>query len=210
MGKIRSSLEIALERTESVTGSREEITAYEHRQRGKQAVGLALGGGDGEYDIAEATAGLGAGEAAEVHRGMRAALLPQIALPADEPGLERFAAIGKIINVMTGGSGGEEVASALEELGYAYLQERQQIIRSVRQQYEQVAQEKMAQVARQTGMEVRLDPSTLPEFQQDLQRHLSGHQGGYQQRVDAVKEQVARLLGDESGGGGAGTPQGAV
>ena len=196
MSKVKSSLEIALERTANIDGDQSAVDHHTYRQTGKRIVAHVLA--DRNYNIEDEIRDLHADALDAVRIGMRQAILPLITLPTSDLDLERYGAVAIVLNYLASKKRrGDAIAQQLEEIGYAYIHEKQSLIVSLRQNFESVARQKAAQVAQQTGMEVAFDPASLPEFQQELHRHLSQHTAHYQRKIDAVRSETIELLEQE-------------
>ena len=191
---IRSSLEIALERTKDVQADPETLKASGFATVGKKLVSQFLG--DPEFSLAKKVREHDGKERQWVSEGVFDALLSNLALPADEYGLKRnrramegFAAIlrdQRRLRIM-----GQQVEQFFTE----YFQERQQLKQNVDRQYAPRLQQKEEEIARRTGNRVRIDPATDPEYVQLLRQQMALLEDRYGTVLQQVKQELGSMFG---------------
>jgi hypothetical protein len=191
MGRIKSALEIALERTETVKGDRERISNYETRQRGKKLAGVFLEGGVSfEGEIKK----LNGEEREALRQGIFDVLLPQVSLPQSEEDLGRIEKAGKGLAALTGVQFSRLYAQFVQALRQ-YLEETEEFDQAIKQQYAPKLRQKEEELARRLGRELRLDPFQDPEFVAFYNQNMNSLKGKYQSLVEQVRAEAARVFG---------------
>ncbi|MFW5843718.1 MAG: DUF6657 family protein [Spirochaetota bacterium] len=192
MGEIKSALELALERTAGVQGDKKSVEEYEHKQKGKRLLSQLTE--NPKLDIKKELNQYKGEERKWVVDGFVEVALSNIALPTTEADLGRLdpirnglaTALGKKAEI-------EYLFDQAHQLLTQYLENRQQLIEHVRNQFAQRIRQKEEELARQYGSSVRLDPAQDPEFAGVLQQNMRQLQGQYQQVLDQLREEVRRL-----------------
>ena len=191
---IKSSLEIALERTRDVQADPENLKASGFATAGKKLVSQFLT--EPEFSLAKKVREHNGKERQWVSKGVFDALLSNLALPSDEYGLKRnrramqgFSAIlrdQRRLRIM-----GQQI----EQFFTDYLQERQQLKQNVDRQYAPRLQQKEEELSRRTGSRVRLDPATDPEYVQLLRQQMALIEDRYSTVLQQVKQELSAMFG---------------
>jgi hypothetical protein len=191
---IKSSLEIALERTKDVQADPENLLASGFITAGKKLVPQFLN--DPEFSLARKVREHDGKERKWVSEGVFGALSFNLALPSDEYGLKRnrramegFSAIlrdQRRLRIMS---------QQLEQFFAEYFQERQQLKQNVDSQYGPRLQQKEEELARRTGSRVRIDPATDPEYVQLLRQQMALLEDRYGNVLQQVKQELSSMFG---------------
>lgn len=191
---IKSSLEIALERTKDVQADPENLLASGFITAGKKLVPQFLN--DPEFSLARKVREHNGKERNWVSEGVFEALSSNLALPSDEYGLKRnrramqgFSAIlrdQRRLRIMS---------QQLEQFFTEYFQERQQLKQNVDRQYAPRQQQKEEELARRTGSRVRIDPATDPEYVQLLRQQMALLEDRYGNVLQQVKQELSSMFG---------------
>ena len=191
---IKSSLEIALERTKDVQADPENLLASGFITAGKKLVPQFLN--DPEFSLARKVREHDGKERKWVSEGVFGALSFNLALPSDEYGLKRnrramegFSAIlrdQRRLRIM---------GQQLEQFFAEYFQERQQLKQNVDSQYGPRLQQKEEELARRTGSRVRIDPATDPEYVQLLRQQMALLEDRYGNVLQQVKQELSSMFG---------------
>jgi hypothetical protein len=191
---IKSSLEIALERTKDVQADPENLLASGFITAGKKLVPQFLN--DPEFSLARKVREHDGKERKWVSEGVFGALSFNLALPSDEYGLKRnrramegFSAIlrdQRRLRIMS---------QQLEQFFAEYFQERQQLKQNVDSQYGPRLQQKEEELARRSGSRVRIDPATDPEYVQMLRQHMALLEDRYGNVLQQVKQELSSMFG---------------
>jgi len=190
MTKIKSSLEIALERTAHVASDPAQIEAARYRQQGKKLV-IALQQKEGTESGFEEYRRCSETDRASMRRGMHEVLRNIIALPFSFDDLERYTIIERVLaEIAPTYDGAAEMVQRLEGVGHRYLEEREELVAMLHDKYQRIAMEKMRMLQQQTGMPMRIDPAAMPEFQQEQARMLQQHTQRFSAAVDEIRAQL--------------------
>ena len=191
MGRIKSALEIALERTESVKGDKSTISQFEARQQGKKLANAFMAG---EISSLESEINKTERETrVQIKEGMFDVLLAQVSLPVTEDDQKRTESAGKCLEQVIGDSRFSALFKQFLQLLNRYISELRRFDETIRTQYEPKLRQKEEELSRRLGTQVTLDPFKDAEFASVYNKNLSTLRGNYQTVVDQVREQ-ARLL----------------
>ena len=196
MGEIKSALELALEKTADVKSDKGRVAAHEAKQAGMRLAGkyLADSGVDVKSELKAA------GDQREATRqGFFQVMLSHLALPTQEADLERLtrvqAGLGqamrddRMVHAIM-----EQVAQLLQQ----FLDNKNQMTATLRQQFLPRMQQKEEQIAQQTGRRVKLDPASDPEFAKALNQNLQQLQHQYGQVVEQARDQLTQLFDSQA------------
>jgi hypothetical protein len=195
MGKIKSALEIALEKTEAVKSDKGSIGQFEAKQRGKKLAnefldGSAAGAKFPEEEIKKTAKE----EQSNLKQGMFDIFISQIALPDTKDDLKRIDAAGRGLHAVIGGKRFGEIARQLVQIMTQYLDEAAKYEEAIQRQYAPKLRQKEEELSRRMGRQVKLDPFQDPEFAAFFNQNMSTLKGNYQAAVDEVKEEALRLF----------------
>ena len=200
MGVIKTALEIALEKTESVKSDKTSIELFETRQRGKKLAGCYLSQAESvnlEQEIKNAPDS----QKESLKQGIFDILVSKIALPSagssgkeDEKLIE---AIGNGLKTVIDNKQFLILYKQLIQVFSQYLQEASNYEQAIHQQYAPKLRQKEEELSRRFGREVRIDPMQDPEFAAVLNQHMNALKGNYEGIIDEAKKQI-RLMFSEN------------
>ena len=191
---IKSSLEIALERTKDVQADPENLLASGFITAGKKLVPQFLN--DPEFSLARKVREHSGKERNWVSEGVFEALSSNLALPSDEYGLKRNRrAMEGFSAVLRDQRRLRIMSQQLEQFFTEYFQERQQLKQNVDRQYGPRLQQKEEELARRTGSRVRIDPATDPEYVQLLRQQMALLEDRYGNVLQQVKQELSSMFG---------------
>jgi hypothetical protein len=201
MGKIKSALEIALERTESIKTDKASVGLFEARQQGKRLANDYLSNPstslEGEINK------IPKDQRESLKQGIFDVLAPQINLPNTADDLPRIEAAGKglclLINEKSPKEGGRfnGMIKQLVQLLSNYLNEAAQFDQAIRQQYAPKLRQKEEELSRRMGREIRIDPFQDPEFVNFYNQNFNALKANYQAPVDQVREEAMGVWNNE-------------
>ena len=194
MGKIKSAIEIALEKTQDVEVDRESLEVSRYNVEGKRAVSKFFA--DPEIELKKLIKDYSGKQLTWVKEGIFQALMANLKLPVDEMALkqgrrtrEGFYAIirdaKRLGKLMT------QMEHFLEE----FLEERKRLVEAVEKQYAPILKQKEEQMSRQMGNPVRIDPASDPEFQKLIRQNLTLLEDRYGQVLDQVRGELEKMTG---------------
>jgi hypothetical protein len=193
MGQIKSALEIALEKTESVKGDRASIEQFEAKQRGKKLANDFLG--DPKINLESALKGTPKGEQRSFRQGLFDVFLAQITLPLTGDDMSRLETLGKGLAVVIGGPHFGAVYKQLIQLLNRYLEEAARYEEAIRQQYAPKLRQKEEELSRRLGRQLRLDPFQDPEFIAFYNQSMNNLKANYEGAIAQVRGEAERLFG---------------
>jgi len=191
MGVIKTALEIAMERTETVKSDKPGIDQFEVKKRGKKLANAFL---DGDADIVNEIKKTPAQDRETFKQGIFDVLIAQIALPAANSDGKRMEKLGKGLSAVINNSEFNEMYKQLTALFAQYLQETAQCEKMLRQQYAPKLRQKEEELARRIGREVRIDPFQDPEFVNFFNQNMNALKANYETVVEQAREETRRMF----------------
>jgi hypothetical protein len=192
MGRIKSALEIALEKTESVRSDKGSIGQFETRQKGKKLANefLEETSKSLETEIKKAPKE----EQDSLRQGMFDVLLAQITLPLMPEDQKRIETAGRGLLAVIGGSRFGALLKQFSQILNQYLEETAQYQEAIKRQYAPKLRQKEEELSRRLGRPVQLDPFQDPEFVAFYNQNMNQLKANYQAAVDQVREEASRLF----------------
>ncbi|MDR0456652.1 MAG: hypothetical protein LBH20_08240 [Treponema sp.] len=191
MGRIKSALEIALERTESVKTDKASIGLYETKQQGKRLANAFLA--DPSKNPEDELNKYPKDQWESLKQGIFEVLTPQITLPVTAEDLPRIEAVGRGLQLLIKNGRFAAMYKQLVQVLSDYLGEAAQFEQAIRQQYAPKLRQKEEELSRRMGREIRLDPFQDPEFAAFYNQNLNALKANYQTAVDQVRSEAQRL-----------------
>lgn len=193
MARIKSALELALEKTADVQGDPKSVKAYERKQEGKRLVSRLTE--DKEFDLKKELKKYSPEEQQWIKEGFYEVIVSHLSLPANEEELERVRflkrGLGEIIKDR---KGLDYLFEQVEQIFNQYLQNRQQLIESLRQQFSGRLRQREEEMSRQLGRQIHLDPASDPEFSNALQQNLNRLQERYGDVIDQIRTELGHMF----------------
>jgi len=194
MARIKSALELALERTESVKGDKSSVELFELKREGKRIAGQFLENPE-EIKIEGELKKYPKEKVAAVRRGLFEVLVSQVNLPAVKEDLARLESVGLGLQAVIGDRRFGALFSQLVQALSQFLAEADQYDQAIRRQYGPKLKQKEEELSRRMGRAVQLDPFQDPEFVAFYNQNMNALKGKYQAAADQVRDQAASLMG---------------
>jgi uncharacterized protein YukE len=194
MGRIKSAIEIALERTESVKTDKASIGLFEAKQQGKRIANAYLE--DPSRNPEDELKKAPKDQQESMKQGIFDVLIPQITLPATAEDLPRIEAVGKGLRMLLDGHAASSFTTMYKQLMQVlsrYLDEVAHYDQAIRQQYAPKLRQKEEELSRRIGREVHLDPFQDPEFVTFYNQNLNALKANYQVIVDQVRAEAQKI-----------------
>ncbi|MDR2766693.1 MAG: hypothetical protein LBB82_00040 [Treponema sp.] len=191
MGRIKSALEIALERTEGVSSDRASIGLFEARQRGKKLANEFLAGGPA---VGEAIKKAPKEEAESLRQGAFSVFVSQINLPVNTEDLQRLELVGRALAGLITDKRFPPIFQQFISAVSGYLGEAVRYEEAIRQQYAPKLRQKEEELARRFGRQVKLDPFQDPEFVAFYNQNMNALKGNYEALTKQVQAEAQRLF----------------
>ncbi|MDR1929385.1 MAG: hypothetical protein LBQ44_02030 [Treponema sp.] len=192
MGRIKSALEIALEKTEAVKSDKTGIEQFGAKQQGKRLANEFLAGGASLEDSVKKCP---KDQQAALKQGIFDVLVAQITLPAVKEDEKKLETAGKGLQIIIGDHRFAALFKQFIQAMTQYLDEAAQYEEAIKRQYAPKLRQKEEELARRLGRQVRLDPFQDPEFVAFYNQNMTALKTNYQGVVDQVREQAALLFG---------------
>jgi uncharacterized protein YukE len=196
MGRIKSALELALERTESVKGDKDSVSNYEAKQQGKKLANIFLE--DPGFSLEGAIKKADPAQKNAVGQGAFDVLLSQVSLPQSAEDMHRIERVGKGLAALISHSAFSRLFTQFIQALSQYLEEVDSFDAALKQQYAPKLRRKEEELARRLGQEIRLDPFQDPEFVTFYSQNMNALKDKYQSLVDQVREQARRVYGESA------------
>lgn len=193
MSEIKSALELALERTANVVGDKSKIEAHDAKQLGMRLAGKLMD--DPDSDVKAELAKVEKEKRSSVNEGFFQILISHITLPGQESDLRRLSTVrfGLELVIRDKRSVGNLIEQ-IEQLLQQYIDAKNQLVESLRQQFEPRMRQREQELSKQVGSPVKLDPASDPEFAKILAENMRQLQDQYSQVVEQAREQFSELL----------------
>jgi hypothetical protein len=192
MGRIKSALEIALERTSEVKSDKTSISQFEAKQRGKKFANEYLD--DPGKNIADFIKQCPAEQRDSLQQGIFDTLVSQITLPASKADEERIANAGKGLAALINNKQFSALLNQLFQVFAQYMSESAQYGELLKRQYAPELRQKEEELSRRLGQEIRLDPFHDPEFVAIYNQNMNALKDNYQLAVDQFREETRRFF----------------
>jgi dGTP triphosphohydrolase len=195
MGRIKSALEIALERTESIKGDLNSISLFVARQQGKKVANEFL---EGSVETLKDEINQALDDSRDsLKQGMFDVLLSQIALPLtaeDQKWVERA---GRGLAELIGGSRFGALLKQFSQVLSQYREESAQYEEAIKRQYAPKLRQKEEELSRRLGRPVQIDPFQDPEFAAFYNQNMKQLKSGYQAAADQMREEAVKLFNEK-------------
>ncbi|MDR2536928.1 MAG: hypothetical protein LBC46_01360 [Treponema sp.] len=192
MPRIKSALEIVLERTESVQSDKAGIGQFEAKQRGKKIANEFLS--DPQISLGAVIKKTPKEEQASLKQGIFDVLVAQITIPASRDGMKRLEAIGNGLQTVITDAGFKTLYRQLTQALSRYLDEADHYAEAIQRQYEPKLRQKEEELSRRLGREVRLDPFQDAEFVNFYNQNMNALKANYESSVTQVREQARAIF----------------
>ncbi|MDR2803560.1 MAG: hypothetical protein LBB22_04645 [Treponema sp.] len=192
MGRIKSALELALERTEQVKGDKSSLEQHDARQRGKKLANEYLEGEVPGLDTA--IKNTPENIIAAFKQGLFETLLARISLPSDDKEAARLETLGKGLQTVVHDSRFPALWKRFQAMAMRYLDEAAQYEEAIKQQFAPKLRQKEAELSRRLGQEIRLDPFQDPEFLAFYKKNIDALKANYESIISEAREQISKFL----------------
>ena len=191
MGRIKSALEIALERTESVKTDKASIGQYEARQQGKKLANSFLS--ELSLSMEDELKKIPKEQVESMKQGIFDVLSTQIILPLSKEDIPRLEAVGKGLKLLIKDRSFSNLYSQLIQLFSQYLDETAQYEQMIHQQYAPKLRQKEEELSRRFGREVKIDPFQDPEFVNFYNQNFKALKDHYQAAIDQIRGEITAM-----------------
>ncbi|RDG29356.1 hypothetical protein DV872_22125 [Oceanispirochaeta sp. M1] len=194
MGKIKSALELALEKTADLKTDKKAVKKNMMNREGKVSVSTFLENPK-KSEFIDKMKFYKDEELGWFKNGAMDTILANITLPRLESDSNKLIPLNAALAIVSGDK--EETDSMFEQLKQLfsqYLSNLDQLEASMKQQYEPQLRQKEQQLSQQSGQEVHLTPEQDPEFLKVLSEQISRMDQQYQDVLKQAKDQIRKGL----------------
>jgi hypothetical protein len=193
MGEIKSALELALERTKDVKSDPESLRRHEAVTDGKRLYAKIRNGES--VDLAATLKEQSKERRRWMRQGLFDVALSNLNLPQTEADLASLDTVGTVLDALVRDRGVlKELLGQIRQFFSQYLDDRRQLMETLRRQFEPRMKQKEQQYAQQYGRQVKLDPSQDPEFAQALQANMEQLDGQYRGALSEVYDHLKSMF----------------
>jgi len=192
MGKIKSALEIALEKTESVKSDKGSIGQFEAKQKGKKLANQFLEGA--VKSLQDEIKKSPAGEKESLKQGIFDVLISQITLPTLKDDIKRIEIAGQGLSAIIESKRFAEISKQFVQIMNQFLDEASHFEEAIKKQYAPKLRQKEEELSRRMGRKIKLDPFQDPEFASYFNQSIQALKANYQAAADQVREEAQNLF----------------
>jgi hypothetical protein len=191
MGRIKSAIEIAMEKTESVKSDKGSIEQFEAKQKGKKLANGFLSEG---LSLADEIKKEPAETRESLQSGVFDVLFSQINLPVTKEDEKRLEAVGKGLAIIIKDGRFPAIFKQMTQALSQFLQEAGQYEQAIRKQYAPKLRQKEEELSRRFGREVRIDPYQDPEFVAFYNQNMGALKSRYDGVLEGCKEEIRKIF----------------
>jgi hypothetical protein len=192
MGKIKSAIEIALEKTESVKSDKGSIGQFEAKQKGKRLANQFLEGA--VKSLEEEIKKSPSDEKESLRQGIFDVLISQITLPMVKDDIKRIEAAAQGLCALITGKRFAEISKQFVQIMNQFLEEATHFEEAIKKQYAPKLRQKEEELSRRMGRNIKLDPFQDPEFAAFFNQNMQALKANYQSAADQVREEAQNLF----------------
>lgn len=189
MSKIKSALEIALEKTNDIKIDKKSLLKKEYRDKGKKLASDYMDSPD--ISLKEELSKFTNEEKQYVREGIISTLLTNITLPPNEMYVDNYDTIEKGLLMLEDIPQTRGIFKQFKPFMTKYLSDMNSLEEQLAQQYKPKLMEKQQALSKQLGRNIEIDPRSDPEFMKILGQNMERLQSHYGQLIDEIKQQLA-------------------
>jgi hypothetical protein len=201
MARIKSALELAMEKTENVKVDKEALKAQTLKQEAKKIASLYLNDPEA-VDLEQKLKDFPKDQQGPAHEAVNEVFLANIALPASEAALGRLAALTKGVGIVCKDRRVPALMEQLAGLYKQYLEDLKNLEAACRKQYGPKLKQKEEALSKRMGQQVHMDPMQDPEFVSFFQNNLNRLRDQYETALAQAREQLQSFFSGSSPLGG--------
>ena len=193
MAKIKTALELALERTTDVKRDPKRSQAHEYKQLGKRLLPQLQQ--NRELNIHRELQNYNKEQRAWVREGFYSVLISYLSLPSTEEQLDKLKLLRIGLTAILKNDAALRFAlDQIDELSLRYLDDHKRLIEGLRAQFAPRLQQRAQELSKQLGMAVQMDPASDPEFSEALRRNMLMLQQRYNQVLNQIRADLDSLF----------------
>ena len=191
---IKSALEIALEKTDGIKSDKSALAAAEGKEEGKKLASAFFQ--DTGMDLGGALKKIPAERLPAVKEGIFSVILANLVLPRDEEDIKKLDALTAALGILIKDKAQvKTLKSQLAGFFQQWLDDKKRLEEALRGQLGPLLKQKEAQLARQLGRAVRIDPRTDPDYMKAYNKNMGNLESQYASALAQAKEDITALMG---------------
>lgn len=196
MAFIKSALELALERTKDVKSNPDTIKSDNLIKEGQKFASDYLNNTDiDKTSLERKIKSISENNKKFFIEGLKKTFLSNLRLPKTDNYEELIDKIREGFNLLTTSKKNTNImVEQIKQFFAQYLENRNQLIEALKQQYAPRLMQKQQEMAKQYGHEVTLEPDHDPEFLDLLKSNLLKLETQYSDSLSKAKEELDRIL----------------
>ncbi len=197
MAYIKSALELAMEKTEGLKTDPGAVRIKEIKTEGRRAASAFLNGTeDSPEELLAVLKKYKKNERDAFKEGVIITFLSNIILPKISVQEDRIGRITSGIKAVSKDKNRVEAfMEQIKEFFSKYLENREELIQTAKDQYMPRLKQKEQELEQQTGQKINLSPEQDPEFMEFLNQNISRLEAQYTQSLNQAKEELKRFIG---------------
>ena len=193
MSHIKSAWEIALEKTGDIKSDKSAVIAAEGREEGKRLASSFFQ--DPSFDLAGKLKELPREKLIPVKDGFFQVVTANLTLPRDEADLARVEPIGRALEtILKDKAQVKYLVEQISQFFKQWLSDKKNLAETLMKQLAPMLRQKEAQLARQVGRPVKMDPMSDPEFAKAFNQNMGSLEARYGEVLARVKQELAALF----------------
>jgi len=196
MAFIKSALELAMEKTEGIKGNPRELKRKEMEKKGRKAASDYLFSSEKtQEELQEVIKAVPKPDKATFKEGVKKALLLNITLPKTQDFEESVNRITAGLKSLTKNTKQIDMfMDQLQSFFQQYIDNKNQLLEAVKQQYSPRLRQKEQEIAQRTGQEIHLTPEQDPEFMDFLKTNITKLDKQFSESLSQVKKELEEYL----------------
>ncbi len=192
MGKIKSALELAMERTENIAVDEEKIRQREEDERIKRIAGEYLAKEENDDAILKR---LDDFDDDALRRSLRTVLVTSLSLPAYDAAEDRYSRLEKIMRrVLKDDKSHLELYKEVLRMLSEYPKRRKELIDAIEKQLEPALMQKSQEMSKRLGRQISLTIEDDKEALEILEKNLEQLEKQYSQGLEAAKKRLEKAF----------------
>lgn len=193
MAKIKSALELALEKTAGIKTDPEALKRSERKDKARALAGKLLD--RREVDLEAEIKPYSGKEKKEIKETILETLLQNLVLPAYPEDLTKTETLRDALKgFLKKPQMVDEIFSQLQQVFEKFLEDKKQIKEALAQRYEPTLRQKEQKLAQQTGRQVRLTPEQDPDFIKYFNHQVQQLEEQYKGVLEQASGEFQRFL----------------
>ncbi len=193
MSKIKSALELALEKTENVKTDPEALKRARRKEKGQTLAADLMD--KREKNIKQELKDYSAKERKEIHGVILDTLLTHLTLPAYPEDTKKLENLKEALKAfLSRDKAVEELFGQMQQLFQQFLDDKEKMREALEQRYEPTLRQKEQKLAQQTGRKMQLTAEQDPEFMDYLNQNMKQLEDQYKGILDQAAGELRRLL----------------